>query len=61
MTFDPKKLNLNGIYQSILDFLMKMDFHFKALEHGFSLCRVRTGLLYFQNMVVIFSEYILSP
>ena len=44
-----------------LIFWWKVDFHFKALEHGFSLCRVRTGLLYFQNMIVIFSEYILSP
>ena len=34
-----------------------MDFHFKALKIRFSLCKVGAGLLYLQNMVIIFSEH----
>jgi len=33
-----------------------MDFHFKALKIRFSLRMVRAGLLYLQNIVIIFSE-----
>ena len=40
-----------------LMFLWQVDFDFKALKIRFSLRKVGAGLLYLQNMVIIFSEY----
>ena len=51
----------NGIWTVITSqstiFWWKADFHFKALKIRYALRKVRAGLLYLQNMVIIFSEY----
>ena len=38
MRFSPKKWNLNGIYQSIIDFLVKSGFSFLRRQTLDSLC-----------------------
>ena len=46
------------ILQAIFTFFFRNHvFHFKPSGYQFSLCKFRAGLLYFQNMVVIFSKY----
>ncbi len=60
LDFGRSKRDLTVFYQSTVVSGCKVTFHFKALGYKLSLFKARTGLLYFQNMIAIFSEYTLT-
>ena len=55
--FGRSENDLMVFWTSNLTSCWKVLFHFKPSRYEFSLGKVRAGLLYFQNMVVIFSKH----